>query len=72
MEEFLFTVIAIYILFRVFGKSNVKVYHFNNYNQPPERPVKRDEGKITIDKKRGGKGPKDDNDGEYIDYEEIK
>lgn len=72
MEELLFIVIAFYILFRVFGK-NVKVYHYNNfYTNNTEKPSPKKEGKITIDKKDTSKGNRSSDEGDFIDYEEVK
>lgn len=74
MQEFIFTLVVIYVLFRVFGK-NVKVYHFNNYAPPanPRETSRKNEGRIKVDYIPPQKGDgKKDSDGEYVDYEEVK
>lgn len=73
MQEFFFTLLIIWILFKIFGKGMIKhqsfTYTQNNYNKPEER---KKEGEIKVDyiPNKKQKGIKED--GEYIDYEEIK
>ncbi len=65
MQEFILTLVVIFVLFKIFGRSNV--FNFNQHNHtnktytnkvspPPNQP----KSKIPID------------EGEYIDFEEIK
>ena len=72
MQEFLFTAIAIIILFRLFRGSVFIYKNQHPYNNQYQQQQKR-EGEITIEetqKRKGNKNTKED--GEYVDYEEIK
>lgn len=73
MQEFILTIVAFYVLFRVFGR-NVKVYHYNNFYsfKPKEKP--RKDGTITVDRvpKKTGSSKPDKNNDEYVDFEEIR
>jgi hypothetical protein len=78
MLKFLLIVLSIFFLIRILGRMFV-VSTFNNlnkkvqdemqrrqnYNAPP-----RQEGQVTIDPQVGKR--KGNDDGEYVDYEEIK
>lgn len=73
MQEVFFTILVIWILFRIFNsgsfgsKRNVN-FTQNNYNQK-ESP-KEGETKITYTpKNKTGKPPRDE---DYVDFEEIK
>jgi len=74
MQEIFFTILVIWILFRVLNSgtwSNKRTVNFtqNNFNQQ-ESPKKEGETKITyIPENKTGKPPRDD---EYVDFEEIK
>jgi len=70
MQEFILTLVVIYVLFKIFGNTRTFTFTQNNY-QGTEKKTK--EGQIHIDRKPGEKKRnKDDDEGEYIDYEEIK
>jgi len=59
MQEFLLTLVTIFVLFRVFGEGRSFIT-VSRYKQPVEPPVP-------------GKSKKDNHDlGEYVDYEEVK
>ncbi|TSJ40248.1 DUF4834 family protein [Mucilaginibacter corticis] len=85
MEElirFIFIVIAILYIVRaivrwalpmlfqsVVNKAQQQQQQQTNYNRPPEQPT----GRIKVDyvpKENKGKFP--DNEGEFVDYEEVK
>jgi hypothetical protein len=75
MQEFILTLVVAFILFRVF-RTNVTVYNFNG-QQPNQHkqspPQQKPEGKITIDKQPfSTKKKNNDDEGEYVDYVEIK
>jgi hypothetical protein len=75
MQEIFFTILVIWILFRLLGRASATsstTYTFtqNNY-QKQEEEKKKDDVKIDYipgkgEKKKGG------DEGEYTDYEEIK
>ena len=71
MQEFLFTVIAIIILFRLF-KGSVVVYKNQQHFHNPYQQQQKREGEITIEETQKKKNNKNKDDGEYVDYEEIK
>lgn len=71
MQEVLFTIIAIIILFRLFRGSVFIYKHQQPYNNPYQQQQKR-EGEITIEETQKKKNDKNKDDGEYVDYEEIK
>ncbi len=73
MKGFLLTLLIFWIISR-FLKKNVYINTFNSYNQTPpsNTPPRRKEGEITIER-IDKKSKKDrDDDGEFIDYEEVK
>lgn len=72
MQEIFFTILVIWVLFRIFGRTSVAhnyTFTQNNYHKNEEK--KREEVRIEHiegkDKKK-----KNDDDGEYVDYEEVK
>lgn len=67
MKDVFFTILIIWIIFRIFGR--VKVINPQNFSQREDR---KKEGEVRIDKVPGKKKYRNDDDGEYIDYEEIK
>ncbi|GAB4147519.1 MAG: hypothetical protein Fur0041_21500 [Bacteroidia bacterium] len=77
MQEFFFTVLAIWVIWRLFSafsessssqRSGPMIY----YNQHHHYHNKEKEGEVNISQKAQQSSPKkSDNDGEYVDYEEI-
>lgn len=68
MQEVFYTVLVIWLLFRVFGgSSRIYVHHTVKTNNPGETKS-NETGKVTIEKKQPGK----DIPAEYTDFEEIK
>ena len=65
MQEFILTLVVIFVLFKVFGRSTV--IHFNQHHHTHREP----EGKIKVTAP-GKKNKNFNDDGEYVDYEEIK
>ncbi len=76
MKGFLLTLLIFWIISR-FVKKNVTINTFNSYNQqaPDNASSRKREGEMSIDKgsrsKPKNKKDKDD-DGEFVDYEEVK
>ena len=72
MQEIIFTLIVFFILFKVF-RPRVNVYYYNSNKHNHYHEQKQPEGKVTItqsaDKKPAKKG---DNDGDFVEYEEVK
>lgn len=65
MQEFILILVAIFVLFKIFGRANVIHYqqHHHNYHQT------NDKIKVNHPKSPKNKAP---DDGEYVEYEEIK
>lgn len=75
MQDFLLTLVVVFILFRIFGKSSkssASSIHFtqNNFNNINK---KKPEGEVNVDFIPENKiPPKSEKAGDYIDYEEVK
>jgi hypothetical protein len=74
MQEFILTLVVFFVLFKVLGefsgnKGPVKIFYFNQRN-PNDHNNKGTES--TVQKKSPEKKINKDDEGEYIDYEEIK
>lgn len=69
MADIFYTILIIWVLWRIFGGSvKTHVVHHHQYKQPDKK-----DGEIRIssyDKK--DEKEKTRNEGEYVDYEEIK
>lgn len=76
MQDFLLTLVVLFVLFRIFGKSNPSAsnsnIHFtqNNFNGAEKKP----DGKVSVDYIPENKSTKSNqsNSGDYVDYEEVK
>lgn len=74
MRDIFFTILIIWVLWRIFSGLNKSrgSFTFNNQNNNYAEPPKQ-EGDITIDTRANAKNKKNkDDEGEYVDYEEIK
>lgn len=77
MKGFLLALLIFWIISRLLRKSNVYINNFN-YNQPGQNEQaekRRKEGEVYIEDynpKKTKKNRKDKDDGEFIDYEEVK
>jgi hypothetical protein len=63
MQEFILTLVVIFVLFKVFGRAHVINFNQHNHHQ--------DNGKVKITPRNSKNKPSND-EGEYVDYEEIK
>ena len=74
MQEFILTLVIVFVLFRIFSSNSSSSrgsFNFtqNNYNQKQD---KREEvGKVSINKPDSNLS-KNKDIGEYVDYEEVK
>lgn len=68
MQEVFYTVLVIWILFRVFGGSSRIYVHHSVKTDSRSETKNAETGKVTIEKKQPGK----DAQTEYTDFEEIK
>jgi hypothetical protein len=78
MKGFFITLLIFWVISR-FLKKNVYINTFNTFNQqpPPQRKEapRRPEGELTIEKIKptsSKKNKKDDDDGEFVPYIEVK
>jgi hypothetical protein len=68
MADLFYTVLIIWVLWRIFGGSvKTTVHHKHTYQQP-----KKQEGDVTIISNPETGQQKNSDMGEYVDYEEIK
>lgn len=63
MQEFILTLVFIFVLFKVFGRPTVINFNQHNHQKP--------DGKIKVNATNSKNKPSHD-EGEYVDYEEIK
>lgn len=84
MLKFLIVLLCIFFLIRIIGRMFV-AKTFNSFNkrfeeqfqqrqqqQQQQQNQSRPEGRITIDPNTSGNNKGSSNDGEYVDYEEVK
>ena len=67
MKDIFFTILVVWIIFRVLGIGKTI---YSNHRQGDEERKK--EGEISIDAVSNKNQKKDTDEGEYVDYEEIK
>lgn len=70
-QEIFFTVVVIWIIFKIFRPSSSRAgstFNFNMHRQPNKNPK---EGQTTVTKPATSQ-KKDITDGEYVDFEEVK
>jgi hypothetical protein len=65
MKDVFFTILAIWVVWRIM--ESIKGSSKKEFNGQ-----KKYEGEVTVEYRPPSKKDKDDKDGEYIDYEEIK
>lgn len=66
MKDLFFTILTIWIMWRIY--ESFRVSRFSK----SENHDSRREGEVTVEYKSPKKNSKDDQGGEYIDYEEMK
>jgi hypothetical protein len=75
MQDFLLTLVIIFVLFRIFGRNSSTPksnFHFtqNNFTSSEKKP----DGKVKVDfipENKSGKSTPSDS-GDYVDYEEVR
>jgi hypothetical protein len=75
MQEFFFTILAIWVIWRLFSsfsgsKPASRTYQQTNNNYYSE--PKKQEGEVRIETKVSPESKIPPTEGEYVDYEEIK
>jgi hypothetical protein len=75
VQEFFFTILAIWVIWKLFSAFNQsrpretsQQFHQTNHHHYHQKQ----EGDVTIQQKKSSKKPGAGDDGEYVDYEEIK
>lgn len=73
MRDVFFTILVIWVLWRIFSgvKRSGNTFTFNTYNDNSQNK-KSKEGEVTIDVNSTEKKQKKVDEGEYVDFEEIK
>lgn len=74
MQEFFFTILIIWVLFRIFGGQS-RVYHTFNFNGQRGGAPQQEKAKdgVRIERKeKTTSASGNDSAGEYVDFEEIK
>ncbi|MEW6468139.1 MAG: hypothetical protein AB1458_04405 [Bacteroidota bacterium] len=72
MQEIFFTILVIWLLFRIFGSASVRTVIFNQSPRHSSSEQKKEgETTITSSGPNRQKSPSAEA-GEYIDYEEVK
>jgi hypothetical protein len=74
MQEFILTLVVFFVLFRVLGevrgnRGPVKIFYFN---QRPDANQRNQKQETTVNTNSSKKKISKDDDGDYVDYEEIK
>lgn len=68
MADVFYTILIVWVLWRIFGSTGRTHVHYNQ--QPP--PPSRKEGEVTITSVPKSEQQKGNDKGEYVDYEEVK
>jgi len=69
MQEIFFTILVIWLLFRIFGQ--VKAHRVFTINKNPANDGRQKPGKVKMENQQASPKNKEPF-GEYVDYEEIK
>ncbi len=77
MLKVIFYVVIIYFvykLYKAFSQAKVIVKSFHYHDNRQQAPREEEEGKVTIKEKpaKGAGSQSSLNDGEYVDFEEVK
>lgn len=72
MRDVFYTILVIWILWRVLNSiNNYRASHGNSVNNPPQNN-KRKVGETSVDYIPPIKNKINDDEGEYVDYEDVK
>lgn len=69
VRDIVWTVIIVWVVWKIYSAFSSKT---NTQNTASGNSQKRNEGEVKIDKNVNSKIRFNSNDGEYVDYEEIK
>lgn len=68
MRDLFFTILAIWIIYRIW--NGIQAANARSFNSRGE--AKKKAGSVSVDYVPPKKSKQDDDDGEYVDYEEVK
>ncbi|MBI2270693.1 MAG: hypothetical protein HYU69_10115 [Bacteroidetes bacterium] len=68
MRDIFFTILAVWIVYRIW--NGIQVANARNFNGRSE--AEKRAGDVSVDYVPPKKNNKDNDDGEYVDYEEVK
>lgn len=75
MQDFLLTLVIIFVLFKIFGRSSSSQKSYSSFTQNNfHSSEKKPEGKTSVDYIPENKSTKSNTTqgGDYVDYEEVK
>lgn len=77
MQEFFFTVLTIWVIWKVFGmfsgsRSSGPTYQQTTHHHYYQQKEKEQDGKVRVEAKKPNKSRIPNDEGEYVDYEEVK
>jgi hypothetical protein len=67
MADVFYTILVVWVLWKIFGRSSVKTQVFHHHYTETKK-----EGEIKISKVPDARKKSPDSEGEYTDYEEVK
>lgn len=68
MADLFYTILIVWVLWRIFGgTARTTVYHKHQYEKPEKA-----EGEVTITSSSSSGRKKQADEGEYVDFEEVK
>jgi hypothetical protein len=67
MADIFYTILIAWVLWRIFGGSSVKTQVFHHHYSQPKK-----EGEVKVSGISAPPKKASDNQGEYVDYEEVK
>ncbi len=67
MADIFYNVLIIWVLWQIFGRSRTHVIHHHQYSQPKSK-----DGEVRISQQNTTQKTKSKDEGEYVDFEEVK
>ena len=73
MRDIVWTVIVVWVVWKIYDVfKHASKSKNSNFNKGQDNYYRSNEGEVRIDKQNNHKSHFNPNDGEYVDYEEIK
>ncbi len=72
MVKILLVILLVYLVIRMFSKLSVSSYVYTDQRNQDQRGSQQKEGKVTLEKKDKTEKKISKDEGEYVDYEEVK